>query len=165
MGDALSPIISGSGGGAAATNVAAVVRRTTNQTVANNTGTPLVYDTVDIDTAGMWTVANPSRLTCKKAGVYLVWGATFWAVDSTSTYRTAVIVLNGDGTNLELGEHLHPNAANNAAAQTVQSLTKLALNDYVELWAYQGSGGNLDILAGTKLHEGAALGACYLAAG
>lgn len=87
-------------------NVAVRVRRTTDQTISNNTGTPLSYDTVDFDTVGMWSNTNPTRLTCQRAGIYHVWGATFWAAGSDSGYRTAVIVLNGDGTNLEQGEHL-----------------------------------------------------------
>lgn len=153
------------GSGAAALNIAARVRRTTNQAVANNTGTPLSYDTVDFDTVSMWSNLQPTRLTCQQAGIYHIWCATFWAVGSDGGYRTAVIVLNGDGTNLEQGEHLHPNAAGNASAQTVSTLIQLALNDYVELWVYQGSGGSLNILSGTKLHEGAVFAAAYVAAG
>jgi hypothetical protein len=90
------------------------------------------------------TVTNNSRLTCKTAGKYAIGGHIEWAVNATGT-RLARIRLNGatfiassDGP---VAGHGTYNIRNN-----VMTLYDLAVNDYVELMAFQDSGAGLNVL-------------------
>ncbi|MDQ3936014.1 MAG: hypothetical protein M3340_15440 [Actinomycetota bacterium] len=98
----------------------------------------LPLDTVMADNDGMFDAAN-GRLVCKTAGVYVVTGQlgfTFNAVGS----RYARILWNGV-------ERAQAMAAKNPTDVTILNLgtgpVDMAVNDHLELWAYQDSGGNL----------------------
>jgi len=152
------------GGGA---NICAKVRRTTDQSIPNNTGTPLSYDTADYDTDSMIDLGtHPTRITFNTDGVYLLVGAMFFDAASDTAYRTSVICKNGDYTNLELGEELGAaTGGGNSNARTVTAVDKFTVGDYVEFLAYQGSGGALNVKGSLKLHEGAVFTATLIALG
>lgn len=125
----------------------AVLRQTVAQTLTNGTFTALTFTTEDIDTAnGHSTSTNTSRYTCQVAGKYMLTGGVTFASNGTGAryarWRVNGADVSGGGTSM-------PGISGDQAllpARTV--IVALNVGDYVELWAYQGSGGNLDTYVG-----------------
>jgi hypothetical protein len=124
------------------------VTRATNQTIANNTGTPIAFTSEDFDADG-WhdNTTNNSRITCPtgKGGTYLIVGALDFTPNATNV-RSAWLSKNGTGKLVEVVL----NATTNHIAIEVISVLALVSTDYIELNAYQASGGNLDVDATTN---------------
>jgi hypothetical protein len=90
------------------------------------------------------TVSNTGRLTCKTAGKYLIIGQASFAANATGRRRLQ-IVLNGTTT---IGYVVVDNlGASTVVRFEVVTVYNLSVNDYVQLQAWQNSGGNLDINA------------------
>lgn len=95
------------------------------------------------------TAVNPGRLTVPAGGdgVYMIGGQVRWASNATG-YRSLLIQVNGATAIAQ------NNPAPTPAAVTlmqVVSMYQLAAGDYVELVAYQSSGGSLVIDAAPAL--------------
>jgi hypothetical protein len=120
------------------------LRQTVAQSVANNTDTPLSMDAEEIDTDNMHsTVTNTSRVTAQTAGRFQLSGGTSYASNTTGR-RAASYRLNGAPM---LGTQAAITAAGATAdvQPTGRTLTTyLNVGDYVELVAYQDSGGSLN---------------------
>jgi hypothetical protein len=88
------------------------------------------------------TATNNSRLTIPTGmgGYYLIGGKVQWAANLTGN-RLALIFKN-NATNLAYNNY---QAGNVEARCTPVTLSLMAATDYVELYAYQNSGGNLDV--------------------
>lgn len=118
----------------------AKVTKAALQTISNNTITALTFDTERKDTDTIHdNSTNNTRLTCKTAGFYAIKGCIAWASNGTGE-RFVAIRLNGT-TYLAIDRR----APVSTAEQTVSTDYDLAVNDYVELIAFQTSGGNLDV--------------------
>ena len=129
------------GTGQLAASIPAVrVTRTTDQSIANNAGTPLAFDSERYDTAAMHDNAtNNSRLTAPVAGIYAVTVEIDWLFNATGI------------RNLELRR----NGATPIATQTVsppptgdQEVTtqvRLGAGEFVEASVQQNSGGSLSV--------------------
>lgn len=119
------------------------------QSIASGAFTALAFDTERFDNDAIHdTVTNNSRLTCKSAGKYLVGGQVEFAVNGNGQ-RFLQIFKNGATS---LGEQGVPNqSATHAARIGVVTLADLAVNDYVELKAFQDSGGNLNVTKSNEL--------------
>jgi len=90
------------------------------------------------------TVTNNTRLTCKTAGVYTMWGGHRLTGNATGT-RQVAIRLNG----VTVIANMMLTAVGVANCNlAVAGLYKLAVNDYVELGVYQNSGITLYALVG-----------------
>lgn len=116
------------------------------QSLANATATAIALDTTDTDTdpsgnAQHSTSVNTSRLTCKTAGWYTVGGGMTFASNATG-FRWAYLMKNGT-TYLENSGFQAPTGTGVSALVSLTTLVYLAVNDYVELYAYQDSGGSL----------------------
>ena len=97
------------------------------------------------DTAGMHSaLTNPERITVPAAGWYYIWGNAVFAVNATGS-RVLEIRINGS-TAIARARDNAPSATYPSAV-LVSSLYYLAADDYVSLYAYQNSGGNLAISA------------------
>lgn len=90
------------------------------------------------------TATNNSRLTCQTAGIYLVEATLAFAANVTGV-RGAQLLLNGT-TNIAIvrepaatGGHEH--------LLTISTTWAFAVNDYVEVLAFQSSGGALNVTA------------------
>jgi hypothetical protein len=89
------------------------------------------------------TVTNPSRLTATATGVYLITGHILFPWNATG-YRELALLLNRiaildiDGRTAD---------ASNPQGLRVSTLYHLSAGDYVELRAYQTSGGDLAVKA------------------
>lgn len=114
------------------------------QSLASGAATVLAFDTVRIDNDAIHDPAvNNSRLTCKTAGDYLIFGTILWAVSAVGA-RYLFLRLNG-ATLLDDDELDSAGATANPSLR-VGTVWRLAVNDYVELVAQQGSGGALSVL-------------------
>lgn len=87
------------------------------------------------------TSSNSSRLTCKTAGVYAIYGSASFAANATGM-RQLFIRLNGT-TNIAPAQS--PAATFGRTHIWITTVYNLAVNGYVELTAFQDSGGNLTV--------------------
>lgn len=106
------------------------------------------YDIVQSgDTAAHDNTTNNSRIYIRTTGIYELSGQVQFVANATA-YRMARICLNGPSTIL--------NEQHQGAAPTVSTSVglipievSLTAGDYVELYGYQASGGNLDTIVGS----------------
>lgn len=117
------------------------------QSIAHNTTTALAFNSerYDVDGVGGSTihdnVTNNSRLTCRVAGVYSIVGCVQWA-GSTTGLRQVEIRLNGATI---IGQVIQAAVIATEVTLNVTCEYALAVNDYVELLAYQNSGIALNV--------------------
>jgi hypothetical protein len=127
------------------TNIGARVYNSAAISVNNATATALTFNSERYDTDSIHsTSANTSRLTCTRAGKYVIVGHVAFASNATGL-RTVSIRLNGSATIIAA-----QNAVPISGDETIFSIATiydLAVGDYVELYAYQSSGGALNVTA------------------
>lgn len=113
-----------------------------SQSIANSTETALSLDSEYYDYGNLHdTTTNNSRLTAQVAGVYHITGSLQYAVNGTGI-RVAYIRLNGT---TDIAAQTSPSSSASSIGVTVDTIYYLNANDYVELTAYQTSGGNLNV--------------------
>lgn len=118
----------------------AEVDNSTAQTIADSSQTTLTWNTELWDTDGIHNGTNPTRLTCKTAGKYLVWCNVLWESNATG-YREIFLDKNGGSGN---EPYCRVNAINGVEnAHVCMAIFDLGVNDYVEARVKQTSGGNL----------------------
>jgi hypothetical protein len=88
---------------------------------------------------------NNSRLTCKTAGKYSICAQVVFDTNNTG-YRQMYVKLNGT-TIIAIDQENTPSTA--PAILNCSTLHSLAVNNYIEVFVYQSSGGALNILANT----------------
>lgn len=118
------------------------VRRTSDQSVPDNTNTAITFDAERWDTDSMHsTVTQTSRITINTAGLYMVTGEVAFASAGSAT-RLLSVRLNGST------EIVRTQGVFNLAAHlTVATVYKFAAADYIEMIAYQATGGPVNVLA------------------
>lgn len=142
-----------------------LAQRTTTQSLTSATDTVIAFNAADAyDTDSMHdTVTNNSRLTVNTAGVYHVWGTASFAANNTGARRLGIVT--GAGAEVCSLQELSPGAST-AVTLTVSGTVKLTATAYVELHAYQNSGGALNIQnSGLFASGGPQFGACWLGTG
>jgi hypothetical protein len=118
------------------------------QSVSNGTFTALTFDAESYDTDTYHsTSTNTSRVTIPagKAGKYLLHGTIGYSGSATGL-RNAAIYKNGSAVKY-LVVTLGVGSSDNGRLSFAATLD-LAVNDYVELYFYQASGGSLDLDVG-----------------
>lgn len=111
--------------------------------VANATLQALTFNSERFDTDTMHSTAvNTARITFTTAGTYLVGGSATFAPAAGGTRRAAIVLLNGV-TVLKQAE-LRPAVAD-THVPVPPDLYAFSAGDYVELVAFQDSGGALDV--------------------
>lgn len=124
------------------------VSKSGTQAIANDTVTPVQFDTEQFDAGGTHdNVTLNTRLTAVVAGVYWIFGHLFWAPDADGT-REATLRLNG--ATIIAANQTPVSSGTFFARHMVGTLWDLAVNDYVELLAYHSSGGVLDLGGGVS---------------
>lgn len=114
--------------------------QTVTQNFADNTPVAVTFSTEVVDTAnGHSTSTNTSRYTCQQAGWYVCSGMVSYNYQNLTGVRAALIYKNGviiPGASSQIppGNGLPTRPATPAV------LVNLAVNDYVELYAYQNCG-------------------------
>lgn len=135
--------------------------KSANQSIATATNTAITFDTELKDTDAFHSTAtNTSRITIPagKAGFYLITGQINFASNSTGL-RQGVIYKNGALMTISFTQ----GAVNGDwSGGSISQISELAVADYLELFAYQTSGGNLNINGGATY--GAAFQVQYLGA-
>jgi len=116
------------------------VTHSAHQAIANDTWTYPALDTEIYDTDDIHdNVTNNSRLTCKTAGKYMIVGQGRYPANATGV-RGLYLKLNRT-ENLS-GVELAPHATY-ATLINVPTIYALEVNDYIEIFTYQNSGGAL----------------------
>lgn len=115
-----------------------------NAAITLTTGVPaaLTFNTERFDSGSIHsTSVNTSRLTLPVAGSYLVTGHGSFVSNATGV-RNLDIRLNGATV---IASQLLPAASGIITTVSISTIYQFAANDYIELVAFQNSGGNLDI--------------------
>lgn len=134
------------GTGGSSTAVGAKVRNSAAQTITTSTETAISFDTELYDTDSIHsTVSNTSRLTIPSSGKWSGGGCIKFA-DNGTGIRQIYIVKNGDAANT-LAKHRTDPTTGDESEMCVPFEDSFSTNDYVELWVYQTSGGDLDSMA------------------
>lgn len=115
------------------------------QPIPNSALTILNFQSERFDLTGMHsTVTNVSRLTIATSGKYLIGGHAEFAHNPGGTKRTILVWRNGTTSVAE--QSGTPANAVFGSRLGVVTLLNLIAGDFVELGAFQDSGGALDIL-------------------
>lgn len=111
-------------------------------TLTTATLTPLTFNTERYDLGGLHSLAlNTGRITIVVPGLYDIGGMARFVANATGI-RLLYIRLNGARF---LAEERRTPVSGDVTAITVKGEEYLAAGDYLELVAYQTSGGNLDV--------------------
>jgi hypothetical protein len=133
------------------------------QSLDNATSTAITWNTEDFDTDGFHsTVSNTSRITIPvgKAGKYLITGLIGFTENSTGTRQ---VLLYKNGTYIYFAAQFKP-ADNTDPQLTFSTIQSLAESDYIELYAYQSSGGSLNYPKNDEVAKRADFAVQYLGA-
>jgi hypothetical protein len=125
------------------------VRRTAAQSVANNATLVVSYDAVDFNVGGVYTAAQPTRMTAPIAGRYLIVATARWQ-NNDQGRRTIALEVNGTAVQIarsNVSAYFQGGVNPLQPEQTAQAVYMLNAGDYVEVWAYQDSGGALNLLS------------------
>lgn len=124
-------------------DIGARVTHSVAQAIQHNTWTVLAFDTERWDTDGMHsTVDNNSRLTCKTAGKYLIIGCSGFPVGAGAV-RSCYI---GRAGAIWYASYAGMGSLTVGNEVVISTIMDMAVDDYVELWVYQNSGGPLNSL-------------------
>jgi hypothetical protein len=130
---------------AAAGFVGCSLYKASNQTISNNTWTTITWSNEYFDTDGFHsTSTNTSRITIPsgKGGKYLFSGQISFASNGDNA-RLGRIQKNGSQISIPLSVQATYSGAGDGTTATFLWLVDLVATDYIELGAYQNSGGNL----------------------
>ena len=128
--------------------------QSTAQTLTTGTWTALnlqstSFERVQSGDAAMHdNVTNNTRITIRTPGKYWLFGQAQFVANATA-YRMGRIVLNGATVLSEQHQGAAPTVSTSVGITPIQY--GLSINDYVEIYGYQASGGNLDTLAGQSV--------------
>ena len=134
-------------GAAAAAAVGAKVSLASVFAVADETETAIEFDTEDLDSDGQYTDTAPSRLTARSDGLYGFGGWVRFAANATGFRR--VLIRKGDGSVLAAQASMAITATGEPTDVAVMFECVLAENEYIELFAYQNSGGAVNVAVGS----------------
>lgn len=130
----------------------AEVYQTVTQTIATGTWTAITQDSTILDTDSQHSNStNNSRFTCQIAGWYSVSGAVGFNTNSTgargaSIYKNGAVLPTGSGAVTATSNAIH-------VATAGRVLVQLGVGDYVEMYGWQNSGGNLGTATGGQYNS------------
>ena len=121
----------------------------TGQTLTTAVAAAVTFTNEVVDNSGMHsTSSNTSRATAVYPGYYQYWGGTGFAANATNQ-RLNWFKKNGTDIN---GTLIEVNTTTGGAVCCIGTRTRttfLNVGDYLELFAFQNSGGNLGTIGGT----------------
>tara|TARA_R110000868_G_scaffold11064_3_gene54330 strand:- start:1072 stop:1572 length:501 start_codon:yes stop_codon:yes gene_type:complete len=121
-----------------------------NISLTNNLATAVTFDTETHDTGGMHsTSSNTSRITIPTggSGMYLIGAGIEFAANATGT-RDVNLRING--TTIIASSRATATSATSATRLMTNTIYPLNAGDYVEIMAFQNSGGALNITAASE---------------
>lgn len=116
------------------------------QTIPTNTsmGTAVILNSGYFDTDGMHdNSTNNSRITFKTAGYYLVVFQTAWASNATGAREMWLQGVIGGSSYTSLGDTRQGAPIGRDTGQMIAEIVYASVDDYLEPWVWQGSGGDL----------------------
>lgn len=126
-------------------NACCMVRRASDQTIADATSTRVNFlagAVVEGDSDGMFSTADPTRLTVTRAGLHLIEAQALWTHNSTGRRDLAIVV---DGNTV--ANDRRTAVAGLGTAQSAQTIIALEAGAVVEVYVYQTSGTSLSLVA------------------
>lgn len=127
---------------------ARVYRNAALNHTATGTLQTIAFDTEQYDTTGIWDAVSPTRFTFSQPGIYHVGGGATFQVSAVGD-RLAALRVNGT-TQIARNDG---NVSGTAfSGNNVSTSYLFAAGDFVELLAYQSSGGNLAYAVGIEVH-------------
>lgn len=126
---------------------AASVERTTTQSIGTGSATAVSFGAELFDHGGCWVIGSPTRLTAPVAGVYSVSAAVEFAANATGNRQVHIYTNGSEHSRItvpSVGAGLATRVSHNAIVQ-------LAAAEYVEVFVFQDSGGNLNITNGANM--------------
>lgn len=115
------------------------------QAITTGSFQAITYDTNDYDNDSMHsTVTNTSRITATHAGVYVVRGYLQWNNTGGGNQRAIELRVNGATAYNSVNV---PGSGTIDLAYVVSDQFNLSASDYVELLAFQDSGGSINVLS------------------
>ncbi len=130
------------------------VYHSVDRTATTGTWLLAIFDSEswDSDTTMHSTSSNTSRLIAPVAGQYRVDALVYWTGNATGG-RGVNFTKNGAGTrsatNSALSDGFATPQNNTNQLHAVSFEVTMAANDYLEMWVYQASGGNLNYIGGS----------------
>ena len=125
------------------------VYNNSNQTLSNATDTAINFQLEVYDTNTMHdNVTNNTRITIKATGYYLVSASLEYAGNATGQ-RIVWIKKNGSTDLVRSKEVPHATLSMNP---NLASVELLAVDDYIECYGYQDSGGDLAVQNGVEMN-------------
>lgn len=122
--------------------------KSVTQTISNNTWTPVTFDREEFDTHNLHSrYVQTTRLVARASGIFIAACCLSFAANSTAN-RKLTIEKNSAGTETALniiGMNSTFGSTIGSTFMAVNAVTPMVAGDYVELFAYQNSGGNLGI--------------------
>ncbi len=133
--------------GAVSSNKLSKVRayRATNQTIGTASWTKVILDTETFDTKNEFDSATNYRFTATVAGYYQVNIGVHWLSEGANNFY---IKIEKTGSEYST-EEIKPSAGT-SHSQRFSDVVHLDVNDYLELFAYQNSGGDVSIEGGSQ---------------
>lgn len=123
------------------------LRQTVAQSLTNNAWSPITFTTEDLDSdGGHSTSSNTSRYVFPRVGTWRVGGGVGFAVNATGQ-RAVRFAINGSALNGSetLQQATSATQGNRVAARSMLVVAS-SLTDYIEIEAFQNSGGALNTL-------------------
>lgn len=116
---------------------------TTSQNVNNGSVTVLTFNTELINTDGIANLAaNGARLTCRTAGLYLIFGTVKFSPNANGKRE---LTINFNENNPIGSSVISAAPAGESTVVQVSAIHMFAVNEFVVLYAYQTSGSTLAI--------------------
>lgn len=118
-----------------------------HQTIPHSTTVYVAFNQESYDTDNIHdSITNNSRLTCKTAGKYLIFAQYYFASSAVGS-RSGAFQINRT-TTITADKLTSPGAG--YYRQHIVQVYPLAVNDFVELFVDQSSGGNLNLNCGLR---------------
>jgi hypothetical protein len=118
------------------------VRRQAAYSVPHSVMSAVPMDTIESDNDTMFSAVN-GRLVCKTAGVYAISGGLLISGSSSGNWRMGALAVNGV---IKAEQPIGNFIASGISRCSLTTIIELAVGDYVELFAYQDSGGPLALV-------------------
>ena len=116
----------------------------TAQTLSDITLTQVSFDTVDFGVGSVDDVSsNRLAWTTGEQGLYILNALVIFDTSTTNTLHRLVLRLNGTGNTFQAGSY---SDSSGDYAISVSGVWDIQISDTFEAWAYQNSGGNMDIV-------------------
>ena len=152
-----------------ATYVGCQVSKSAQQAVSNDTDTAVSFDTEANDSNGFHDNAtNNSRLTIPagKGGKYLVFASLQWQRENAEAQRSFTIKKNGTTvvSGADFGRFVATSSSQLTCRTTMTNILSLDAADYIQMIAYQNSGGTRQIEGNDYVPSCTSFGLIYLGA-